>query len=225
MPTIKGMTEFLNTFRQRIQARLGEDASKTYADASTQIEQIAERQAKEGANTEEQEEIDEFEKEKDDAWTKFLSAVISGNNSPIPMHKEVEEDDEFGGTELVSTVQAGPSIGLAQFATALKMKTAHDVVQGLNGVWSGKGAAKFAVPLLMAISKQNGTPMDEATAIAQVKATGITPVQDNKNIPISKPAQAAPAASAQQPAAAKPAMAATDVHGMLGKLLQWRGGQ
>lgn len=218
VPTIKGMTDWLRTFRQDVKGKFGQQVDQEADAAAGNVEQAVEAEAQ----RQEQDptismEKSQFQQDWDTFWGEFLEEIIGGDKSGIPLDHEIEFKDEEGKPN-EHEVQFGPPMDLMGFVNIAAqighpVNDAAGVVDIIKTLWSDKGASQYAVPFFIAFCKKKGIPMDDNTAIEQVKAAGGNPVQK------STTTAAAPQGSVQMPQQAqKPAMAATDLSGLLAQL-------
>ena len=99
--------------------------------------------------------------EKDEYMDEFFDKITQGETWRFPIWNK--EEEEFIGGDKINLND------LKNYSTAQK------VVSFIKTAWNEKGAKKFAVPLLMAISKHNGNPMDISRAQQEVIQAGVIP--------------------------------------------------
>ena len=225
VPTIKGMTDWLHTFRQDVKGRFGAQVDQEAAVAASGVEAAVEAEAQ----RQEQDptasmETSKFQKDWNTFWGEFFEEIIAGEKSGIPLDHEIEYPEEDGRPN-DHEVEFGPPLDLDGFTKICAqighpVNDARGVVNVITTLWSPQGAKQFSVPFWVAFCKKKGMPMDEKTAIEQVKQAGITPMQQAPETAAAA-AAATPQGSVQIPQQAqKPAVAATDLAGLLGQLAQ-----
>jgi serine/threonine protein kinase len=104
-----------------------------------------------------------FRQQQDEQMTDFVQELIDGETTSFPIWDE--EKDEF---------QNGPMYGLETLKKSDGSPwDAPAIVNFFRTTWSEQGGQKYAVPLLMAVSRHFGVPKTRAQAEQEIAAVGM----------------------------------------------------